>query len=236
MLRYYNIAGLTVAMDSFGRTEQQAKAYLCEPCHTPDIVITSYREIMQERAPSLSLDDAEYLGTGAGFYKELLRFDGFRLHASAVVVDGKAYLFSAESGTGKSTHTAMWLKQFGPRAFLLNDDKPALRRIDGNWYAFGTPWSGKNDISVNTGVLLGGIAMLERGETNTIQPFTGKDAIFEIFVQTNRPKAAQYRVKLLELMDSLMQQVPVWKLKCNMEPEAAIVAYEAMSGRKFEGI
>ena len=235
MLRYYNIAGLTVAMDSFGRTEEQAKAYLCEPRHAPDIVITSYREIMQERAPSLSLDDAEYLGTGAGFYKELLRFDGFRMHASAVVVDGKAYLFSAESGTGKSTHTGLWLKQFGSRAFLLNDDKPALRRIDGKWYAFGTPWSGKNDISVNAGVLLGGIAMLERGETNMIQPYTGKDAIFEIFVQTNRPKAAQYRVRLLEMLDSLMQQVPVWKLKCNMEPEAAIVAYEAMSGRKFEG-
>lgn len=234
MLQYYKIAGLTVAMDSYGRTVEQAKPYLCEAVETPDIVITSYFDIFRAKSKTLSDDDCEYLGTGGSFYKELLRYEGFRFHASAVVVDGKAYLFSANSGTGKSTHTGLWLKQFGDHAYILNDDKPALRRMDGIWYAFGTPWSGKNDISVNTGVPVAGIAMLERSANNEIAPLTGKEAVLEVFPQMNRLRGTQYRIKLLELLDSLIRDIPVWKLKCNMDPEAAIVSYEAMSGRKFE--
>lgn len=234
MEQYYSITGLHVAMDTFGRTLEQAKSYLIDPVPDPDIRIVSYRDVIKQRAPYFSDDDAEYLGTGGSFYKELLKFDGFRLHASTVVVDGRAYLFSAESGTGKSTHTGLWLKLFGEKAYILNDDKPALRLIDGIWYAFGTPWSGKHDISVNTGVPLAGICILERGEINEITPFRGRDAIFSVYAQTNRPKPAEDRIKLLELLDDLMTRIPVWKLKCNMDPDAARVSYEAMSGNKLE--
>lgn len=234
MEQFYMITGLRVAMDTYGRTLEQAKPYRIEPVSEPDIRISSYRDVIKERTPSISDDDAEYLGTGGSFYKELLKFNGFRLHASTVVVDGKAYLFSAASGTGKSTHTGLWLNLFGQRAYILNDDKPALRLINGIWYAFGTPWSGKHDISVNAGVPVGGICMLERGENNQIEPFYGKDAIFQVFVQTNRPKPAADRIKLLELLDDLITRVQIWKMKCNMDPDAARVSYEAMSGRKLE--
>ena len=234
MEKIYKIAGLTVAMDSFGRTVKQAIPYLSNETDNIDIRIESAREIIRKRTKTLSDDDLEYIGTGAFFYRELLKFNGFQFHSSAVVMDGKAYLFSANSGTGKSTHTSLWLEKFGSRAYILNDDKPALRLIDGIWYAFGTPWSGKNDISVNAGVPIAGICMLERGEQNAINPFSGKDAIFEIYVQSTRPKAAEYRIKLLELLDKLITQIPVWKLMCNMEPDAAVVSYEAMSGHKWE--
>ena len=153
------------------------------------------------------------------------------LHASAVVVDGRAYLFSADCGTGKSTHVGLWLKRFGERAYILNDDKPAMRIVNGTWYAFGTPWSGKYDLSTNTGVPIAGIAMLERSDANEIARFQGKDAIYAIYRQLNRKtETAAFRIKQLELLDKLLTQVPVWKLKCNMDPEAAMVSYEAMSG------
>ena len=71
--------------------------------------------------------------------------------------------------------------------------------------------------------------MLERGDDNVITPFSGKNAIFEILSQTNRPKSAEYRGKLLELLDGLITSVPIWKLRCNMDIEAAFVAYNAMS-------
>lgn len=231
---HYRIAGLNIAMEAHGRTQEQSKPYRSEFVGPEVIHVRSYVKEYKALYPMCSDDDCEYMSTCYSFYRELIMHEGFMFHSSAVVVDGKAYLFSANSGTGKSTHTGLWLKQFGDRAYILNDDKPALRRVDGIWYAFGTPWSGKNDISVNTGVPVAGIAMLERGERNEITPYSGKDAIFDIFVQTNRPKAAEYRIKLLELLDSLLQDIPVWKLKCNMDPEAAIVSYEAMSGRKFE--
>lgn len=230
----YEIAGLIVGMDTFGRTLEQARSYETDAKRAIDFTIISDFQIARERFPMLSDDDCEYLGTGRAFYRSLLSFDGFQLHSSCVVVDGKAYLFTANPGTGKSTHTNLWLKQFGERAFILNDDKPALRLEDGVWYAYGTPWSGKHDISVNARVPVAGIACLERGEINEIEPFSGRDAVLALLRQCNRPKAAEYRIKLLELLDKLITQVPVWKLKCNMDPEAAIVSYEAMSGCKFE--
>lgn len=233
MKKCYKIAGLTVAMESFGRTVDQAEAYRIDACETVDIEIVSSWPRKKKDYPMLSDDDGEYLATGANFYKQLLSFDGFQLHASAVVVEGRSYLFSAKSGTGKSTHTKLWMEEFDTKAYILNDDKPALRLIDGTWYAFGTPWSGKHDISVNTGVPVAGIAMLERGSVNEIRAYTGSEAVFELFFQTNKPIEKEYRIKLLDLLDKLMTQVPVWKLKCNMEPEAAIVAYEAMSGKKW---
>jgi len=230
----YKIAGLTVSMDSYGRTAEQASPYKTSSVEKPDFHVESIREKVKQKYPSILEDEAEYIGTGVYFYRELLKYNGFQLHSSAVVVDGKAYLFSADSGTGKSTHTGLWLKQFGERAYILNDDKPALRLIDGIWHAFGTPWSGKHDISVNTGVPVAGICMIERGEVNEIKPFSGKDAIFEVYVQTNRPKSTENRIRLLELLDNLFANVPVWKMKCNMEPDAAIISYEAMSGKKME--
>jgi len=234
MKHHYRIADLVVEMETCGKTATQAKPYLIDNAEKADIVIHSYKDEVKKRYSGIDDDLAEYLGTGVGFYKELLGYDGLMLHSSSVVVDGEAYLFSADPGTGKSTHTALWLKEFPGRAFILNDDKPALRLVNGVWLAYGTPWSGKNDVSKNVGAPVVGIAFLERGEKNSIKPYGGKDAIFDFFKQVNRPRGAEYRAKVLQLLDKLLQSVPVWKLQCNMDPEAAIVSYEAMSGRKFE--
>ena len=230
MKQYYEIAGLTVEMDSFGRTVEQAKAYQTDGVpEKVDMVISSDWPQMRKRHPYLSEDDGEYMGTSSSFYKQLLRFDGMMLHASAVLVDGRAYLFSAPSGTGKSTHTSLWLDMLGERASILNDDKPALRLIDGTWYAYGTPWSGKYDISQNVGAPLGGIAVLERAQENSIVPFAGPEAIHAILNQAVRPRGVESAAKLLELLDELVSKVPIWKLSCNPKPQAARVAYEAMS-------
>ena len=125
MAQYYRITGLTVEMDSFGRTVTQAEPYLTESAN-PDIVISSDWRGLQEKQPHLSKDDCEYIVTGSSFYNQLLNFDGMMLHASAVILDGWAYLFSAPSGTGKSTHTALWRKVFGEDKALILDRKSVV--------------------------------------------------------------------------------------------------------------
>lgn len=232
MKQHYLIAGLQVEMESFGRTVTQAEPYRCEPFERADIVIQSNWKDLQQRAPYLSEESCEYLSTGSSFYRQLLNFEGLLLHSSAVMVDGKAYLFSAPCGTGKSTHTQLWLKVFGDRARILNDDKPALRLEDGVWYAYGTPWSGKYDYSVNAKVPLAGICMLSRGEKNKICPHGGAKAVHNILEQTARSPDPAFMIQLLELLDKLVTMVPVWKLECNMDPEAAKVSYRAMSGKE----
>ncbi len=229
MERDYLIAGLRVRMDVGGKTERQAKPYRAEQTvGQVDIEINQFVMPQDESVKHLTEEQVEYIWTGADFYRKLIVHNGLMLHASAVVVDGYAYLFSAPSGTGKSTHTNLWLKKFGDAAYILNDDKPALRKEDGRWYAYGTPWSGKTDLNVNRRVPLGGICMLYRGAHNEIEPFTGTAAIHALLEQTLRPKSV-LRMQILELLDDLMSQVPVWKLSCTPEIEAVEVSYQAMS-------
>ena len=229
MKKDYWIAGLRVRMDTFGRTLSQAEAYITESVGEADIVITSEPRELKNQQPHLSLDDCEYLCTGGSFYRQLLLHKGLMLHASAVVMDGYAYLFSAPCGTGKSTHTELWQQAFGKAAIMLNDDKPALRKENNRWYAYGTPWSGKTAQNVNMRVPLGGVCVLSRGEVNEIEPYSGAAAIFSLLDQTVRPQAVNIRGELLELLDDLMTSVPVWKLRCTPTKEAALVSHAAMS-------
>ncbi len=176
----------------------------------------------------------EYMGTGSIFYRLLLYYSGMMLHASAVEMDGKAYLFSAASGTGKSTHAALWLREFKDRAHILNDDKPALRFEDGAFCAYGTPWSGKTPLSLNRKVPLQGIAFLERSETNRIRRISAGEALPLLLEQTVRPKDPALAEKLFAVLDKLLKSTPVYRLSCNMDPEAAHLSYQTMKEGKAE--
>ncbi len=229
MKRYYKIAGLHVEMDSFGRTASQAEPYaIPEPSHV-DVRLEACPEEFRQAHPECSEELCEYLYTGMMFYRQLINFGGLMLHASAVAVDGRAYLFSAPCGTGKSTHTSLYIKEFGERARILNDDKPAIRLLDGSFYAYGTPWSGKEAINENICVPLGGICMISRGERNEIKRIYGRDAFHGVYSQTLRPRSKVYAEKLLDVIGPLLDSVPVWALACNMDPAAARVSYAAMS-------
>lgn len=232
MKKYYKIAGLTVQMESFGRTVEQAAPYEIEPVEKADVVIENAPSEYINKYSYLSPSECEYIYTGMSFYKQLINFGGIMLHSSAVVVDGRAYLFTATSGTGKSTHTALYLKEFGDRAYILNDDKPAVRLEDGAFYAYGTPWSGKHDISANERVPIAGICVLGRGEKNEISPIGGKAAIYGIYSQTMHPKSEIYMDKVFATLEKLLELVPIYMLRCNMDPEAARISYAAMSNPK----
>ena len=176
----------------------------------------------------MSPNDIEYVYSGNRFYKGLLAFDGMMLHASGVVKNGYAYLFSANPGTGKSTHTSLWLKAFGDEAFIINDDKPALRIIDGEVYVYGTPFSGKTDLNVNTRAKLGGICFLERSEENWIKPITGAQAIMLTLRQTLHKLDGEQMQKMLELLDKILSVAPLYRMGCNISTDAAVLAYNTM--------
>ncbi len=222
----YRIADLIVNMALSGRTKTQAQPYLIETDAPADITISFSHKQMLRKVPQMTdFSTAEYIGTGALFAVELLRFEGFQLHASAVQLDGKAYLFSAPSGTGKSTHTEKWCRLFG--AEIINDDKPALRRVDDQWMVYGTPWSGKHDLSKPVGIPLGGIAFLERGD-NAIRRMSSEEAVPAIIGQCLRLVHKGCMGKQLELIDKLLKETPVWLLTCRNDDEAAFVSCGAM--------
>ena len=232
-MRTYKIADLTVHMDSFGRSVAQAEAYRTEDAPHADIVIQSNGKALMEKNPHLSLDDCEYLSTGGSFYRQLAAFNGMMLHASCVVVDGKAYLFTAPCGTGKSTHVQLWLQLFGDRAFILNDDKPALRVIDGQVYVYGTPWSGKHDCSRNARAELGGIAVVKRGEENSMRFLAPTEGIFALLNQTARSISPELMQGCMDTIHFIVSTGKLYELSCNMDISAAKLSYETMSGKRF---
>lgn len=229
----YRIADLLVNMETFGRTRTQSEPYRVEFTQDADITIHSEAEALRRKHPYLSQDESEYLSTGACFFREFPRFDGMMLHASCVVVEERAYLFSAPCGTGKSTHTSLWLELFGDRAYILNDDKPAIRCVDDDIYVYGAPWSGKTDRNVNTRVKLGGICVLQRGAENRIAPLGGAQAVFALINQSARSSDPLLTAKLLQVAGRLVESGKVYSLLCNMELAAARLSYEYMSGKRF---
>lgn len=231
----YDIAGLKVRiLNEKGRTAKQALPYLAENQdenqHIDITINVDEKRVlnaMQEH-PELIQDDWEYMLTGSDFYTELLKFDGILLHSSCIVVDDKAYAFSADSGTGKSTHTQLWLKHFGDRAYMLNDDKPAIRLIDGKVYACGTPWSGKYDYSTPAVVELAGICFLERSENNWIRKADTGKAVFNIFSQTIRKLSKKNMDSLFDVLEQIFSKVPLYEFGCNISEEAVLTSYNAM--------
>lgn len=231
-MNVYKIADLIVHMDTFGRTLQQAEPYRVADAPA-DLTISSAPEVLMQKNPHLSLEDCEYLSTGGSFYRQLTGFDGMMLHASGVVVDDRAYLFSAPCGTGKSTHVRLWLKLFGERAYILNDDKPALRVIDGTVYAYGTPWSGKDDCSRNARVELGGIAVVKRAAENSIRKLQPHEAIFALMNQTARSVMPEVMQKCMGTIEKIVETGKIYELSCNMDITAAKLSYETMSGKRM---
>lgn len=193
----------------------------------------SAREDIKEGIPIRHFSDA-YLETLAVYRKiadHLLSRDTLLFHGSVIAVDGEGYLFTAKSGTGKSTHTRLWREYFGERAVMVNDDKPLLHITDSGVTAYGTPWDGKHRLSTNTAVPLKGICILTRDTTNHIEQAEPHDTYPMIVQQTNRSLTADGMKQTLSLIDRMLNVVPVYRLGCNMDIEAARVAYEGMQYR-----
>lgn len=215
------IAGLLVDVTCSGRTASQAEAYLASAWDRPaDIRIEVDTAGVLARHPELeTLDIAEYMVTGECFARELLSYQGLMLHASAIEYRGRAVCFSAPSGVGKSTLTQRWARLFG--AAILNDDKPALRRMADGWQVYGTPWSGKEDRSINRSAPLEAVCFLFRGEENAAAPLTPAQALPLLLSQTMYRLRAEDLDRLLELADRLLRETPLWRLTCRNDDSAA---------------
>lgn len=226
----YDICGLKVYMDPKHETlKKQSEKYLCAQTQDDyDLKISLSDEYIKEKQaqyPHLNDDMVEYIFYGSLFYEKILERDMFFLHSSAIAYENNAYLFSAPSGTGKSTHTSIWLKNF-KGAFIINDDKPAIALENGEFFVYGTPFSGKTDTSENVKVPLKAICLLERGEENKIEKCPAAKAVLPILNQTVRPPDKM--ASLMDLIKKLLEKCQVYNLRCNMEDAAAVLAYNEM--------
>ena len=233
MRNTYRFANVNVSVTAIHSTVQS----FCSGYETDgpvDFTIdTNQKDIDFERsrADHPGYSDA-YLETLAVYRKiaeKMPEYDTFLFHGSAVAVDEEAYIFTAKSGTGKSTHARLWREMLGDRAVMVNDDKPLIRvHPDGTAAVYGTPWDGKHHQSSNIAVPVRAICILERAKENGIREITKTEALPMLLQQAYRPVDPAALEKTLTLIDRL--NVKLFRLSCNMERSAAELAYNTMKG------
>ncbi len=231
------VAGKVVRVVSSQRMRDFLKDYLTDEREDFTITITQ-EDIEREReetpqtegAPAATGDrHRETLALLRKLTASLLRHDTLLFHGSCIAVDGRGYLFGAPSGTGKSTHTRLWREMLGDRTLMVNDDKPFLQITDNGVIAYGTPWNGSHKLSTNIAVPLKAICLLSQGADNHIEPMTGEEAFPLLLEQTYRPNDGEDMARTLSLVQRLGKRVALYSLTCNMEAEAARIAYNGVN-------
>ena len=206
------LAGLTVRIDA----RYPYLPLLCRdytvPEGEPELTICATEEDLLREGAALPQASPGYLESVAVYRKlcDALALRGVvLLHAAVLVTDGRAYAFTAKSGTGKSTHLKLWMDMLGDRAFVLNGDKPLmLLGEDGQVWIYGSPWCGKEGWNRNTSAPLGALCL----------------------PQLLRPSTPEGVLRTLSLADECLRRVPLFLLGCNISPEAAALSYAAMHG------
>lgn len=196
-----------------------------EPCEmdvraTDEMIAAIARRA--EAAPSPR--HAEFLALSEAVSERLPLFSGVMIHAACLAVDGRAYLFLAPSGTGKTTHMRLWMDALGSRATVVNGDKPFLRLRAGVAYAYGNPWAGKENLHANVRAPLGAMLFIERAQADELVPLAPAQALPRLVRQIYMPRAEAPLDRTLQIVDEIARLTPAYLMRCTMRESAARVA------------
>lgn len=227
----YQFADKTVEVNSiFNTVHLYCKDYISED--EPDFAVTTDAgdiEFERSRDEIKTFTDGYYeeLAVYRKICEKMPLYDTFLFHGSVIAVDGKAFAFAAPSGTGKSTHAALWRQYLGDRAVMVNDDKPLIKITDAVT-VYGTPYDGKHRLSNKIAVPLKAVCLLERSDENRIEKVRASEAFPKVLGQVYHPSDKTALAKTLDLINVFMSRVEFYKLQCNMDIDAAKVAYDRL--------
>ena len=229
--KYINIECVHPEMKDF------CKDYLVENVEADLSIVTTNEDILAEQN---SLQEEyyplSYLETLCTLRKIAELFplhQRLLMHGASIAYDDKAYLFTAPSGTGKSTHIRLWKKAWGEDVRIVNGDKPFLSFDNEEIYIYGTPWAGKERWQRNCKERLHGICFVNRGTENTIRRLEPAECLSKLFRQIYMPKDPAAAGATLELMDLLVRNVPLYHLECDMSEDAVKCSFEALTGLTY---
>ena len=233
------IADITVEIDNkFEQIKTLCRDYLTE--QTPQFSVTATEEQIKKEREESEFDCSDgYCETIVAYRniaERIPEYDAFLFHGSVIEYEGGAYIITAKSGVGKTTHTRLWLGEFKDKVSIINGDKPIVRIIDGIPYAYGTPWQGKENYGRNTVKPVKGILFISRGEKNIAKRITPDKALIQFMQQIYLPKKDKLLLhKSLSLADKMLSSVRLVEMQCNMDAEAAHVAKAALTEQSCDG-
>ena len=238
-MRIYRIAEMNIAVDArFAYTEEYMRDFLTDAQDYELLIRVTDEMIERERNANIRIHDIVYddgpceaVAVLRVICDYIVKHGGFFLHCSCLRIDGQAAVFTAPSGTGKSTHSALWRMCLGDRVEMINDDKPLVREKDGRFVIYGTPWKGKHDIGSNISAPIGAMFFLEQAPENSAERLDSFTALSLLMRQTIMPTGREDMAALLDMLSKLIETVPMFRLKCTISDEAVRVAYNAMMGK-----
>lgn len=161
----------------------------------------------------------------------VLDYDAAVFHAALIAFDGQGVAFAAPSGTGKTTHIKLWQRLYGDRVEIINGDKPLFTLRSGRFFASGMPWCGKENWGCNKTVPLKAICFIDRAEQNSISRLDdNREIMSRLFLQLVMPEEHRLMVKYLDFANKLINTVPFYLLRCNMDLSAAQTAHDGIFG------
>lgn len=218
-------------------TEKVCRKYLISDVEECDISLSiTETDIQLECADGVfSSEYLEYVALCRKISEAIPFKNSFLLHSACFDVNGIGIAFAAHSGTGKTTHMLLWQKLLGDKMTIVNGDKPIVRFFEDEPetpYAYGTPWCGKEHLGCNMRTPLKHICFIERADKNSCEPLDKSDAVNLIFNQVYMPKDPAAMMKTMQLIDRLLSCCKLWKIRCNMESDAAETSFNAIFGKE----
>lgn len=161
--------------------------------------------------------------------KQLPQYNAFIMHGAAITYKDQALIFTAKSGTGKTTHIRLWKKYFKSDVDMINGDKPILRFYKEGVKVYGTPFCGKEQWHKNRSQYLSAICLIEQAKVNKIEKLKPADAMVPLYTQIYFSKTDEQSAdQTISLFNQLLTQIPLYKLECNISEQAVITAYKGM--------
>lgn len=175
-----------------------------------------------------SLAHAEYIYMGIMFLEISYLYNFLPLHGSAITIHDVAVVFSAPSGTGKSTHAKLWHEKYLNQVKYINDDKPLLKLIDNKLFVFGTPFSGEAKTNNNIYKPLKAIIFIEQSKVNQIDLMNNEKIVPAIIKNILRPEKEEFWDKAFNLINYIANNIPVYVLKTDISFNAVMTVYNKL--------
>ncbi len=214
-------------------TEDLCRLYLSDDA--PLFFVSTTKEKVQAEMDCAQEQTAFEYAESLCLYREIAEkmplYNRVIFHCAAIEYDGKAYIFTAPSGTGKSTHISLWREYFNDKVKIINGDKPIISLTDSGFFVCGTPYAGKEKWHNNISVPLAAICIISQGKKNSISKLNGGQFI-KLFQQTYRPQNKDSMQKTISIVKKLCE-VPCYALSCDISKQALKTSYKALTGLNF---